>query len=228
MLTVACVLRSGGDYHPEYVERLWLSCARYLLHRPGVEARFVCLSDTPVPCTRIPLEHKWKGWWAKMELMRPDIKGDILYFDLDTVLVGSLVDLAKVGQLAMLADLVHDARLNSGVMYLPAAARRKAWTIWNKQPRHWMSNFHSGGDGAFLAWVFSKDAARLQDLLPGQIVSYKMHVRPALNGGEMGNGTIPRGARVICFHGRPRPPEVKWLSNEIQARSKRAWHRRVP
>ena len=49
-LTVACVLKTGGCYNAEYVRRL----------KCGVDAhlrghRFVCLSDTDVPCERIPL-----------------------------------------------------------------------------------------------------------------------------------------------------------------------------
>jgi hypothetical protein len=47
--------------------------ARYL---PGI--RFVCLADTPVTCERWPLLDDWPGWWAKMELFRPDIEGAAL------------------------------------------------------------------------------------------------------------------------------------------------------
>ena len=41
-----------------------------------------------------------------------------------------------------------------------------------------------------------------QDLLPGQVVSYKNHIR--------GKEKFPARARVVCFHGKPRP----WGVNE--------------
>src|SRR6185437_8074786 len=59
MLTVACVLKSGGVYTPEYVERLRSGVGQHLDHY-----KFVCLSDVDVP-DRIPLENDWPGWWSK-------------------------------------------------------------------------------------------------------------------------------------------------------------------
>ncbi|NIV94692.1 hypothetical protein GWN42_18365, partial [candidate division KSB1 bacterium] len=37
-------------------------------------------------------EHEWQGWWAKMELFRPDlpVDGRILYFDLDMIIVDNI------------------------------------------------------------------------------------------------------------------------------------------
>jgi hypothetical protein len=59
LMRVACVLRSGGEYTAAHVERLRAGVARHL---PGVG--FVCLSDVPVDCERVELEHGWPGWWA--------------------------------------------------------------------------------------------------------------------------------------------------------------------
>src|SRR6185437_3375269 len=86
MLTVACVLRSGGLYDAEWVAKLQRGVARHLT----LPYRFVCFSDCPVPCERIPLRHDWPGWWSKLEIFSQPIEGTTLYFDLDTVVVGSL------------------------------------------------------------------------------------------------------------------------------------------
>jgi len=87
MLTVACVLRSGGKFDSEYVRKLRDGVLRFA----NVPHRFVCLSDVDVPCERIPLEHNWPGWWSKIELFRPGvIKAPMLYLDLDTIVIGSL------------------------------------------------------------------------------------------------------------------------------------------
>src|SRR6185369_16858814 len=88
MLTVACVLKSGGIYDATWVSRLRDGVARHL----PVDHRFVCLSDIEVPCERIPLEHDWPGWWSKIELLKLP---SVLFFDLDTAIVGSLDDIAR-------------------------------------------------------------------------------------------------------------------------------------
>ena len=88
-MIVACVLRSGGIYSPEWVRKLRDGVARQFT----VPHRFVCLSDVDVSaiCERIPLVEDWPGWWSKIELFRSGLFDDtVLYFDLDTVPVGSL------------------------------------------------------------------------------------------------------------------------------------------
>jgi hypothetical protein len=92
-LTVACVYRSGGRfYSTRYVEVLRNMVKRNL----SLPHRFVCLTDVEdVPCERIPLVANWPGFYSKIELYRPGLfKGPVLYFDLDTVIHGSLDALA--------------------------------------------------------------------------------------------------------------------------------------
>lgn len=210
MLTVACVLRSGGDFDAECVERLHAGVTKHL----PIDHRFVCLSDVPVPCQRIPLRYGWPKWWAKMQAFHPDITGDVLYLDLDTVVVGDLSDIASVGRLTMLTDFYWPERPASGLMYLTEADRAKVWGAWMHGPVGHMQRCGSGprgdlGDQKFLGPILGPQAARFQDLLPGQVVSYKVHVRKAQKPRESGNGQVPPGARLVCFHGKPRPRDVK-------------------
>lgn len=194
---IAFVLRSGGEYKPEHVNDLLISIAQ---HAPQYEA--VVLTDSPVlkGVNVIPLVYKWPGWWSKMELMRPDIEGDLLYLDLDTRAVGDLTDIRKVDRLTMLADpyrMDNPRRFGSGVMYLPEAARRAAWESFTRSPERYMFTHLEGGDQSFLIGAWGPPhIARWQDLLPGQLVSYKCDVR--------GKG-VPADARIVYFHGRPRP-----------------------
>lgn len=206
-LTVACVLRSGGDYDAEYVERLQAGVARHL----DRDHEFICLSDVVVPARRIPLAHDWPGWWAKMEIFRPDLDGDLLCFDLDTLIVGDLAEIASIRKLTLLSDFFVPEYLASGVMYLPWFVRSEVWRRWIENPAGHMSRIRGHGDGGFLREVFTGRAARWQEELPGQIVSYKAHVRKAQHPIERGDGTVPENARVVCFHGRPRPREVGWM-----------------
>jgi hypothetical protein len=191
MLTVACVLRSGGIYTAEWVARLRAGVKRHL----KASHRFVCLSDVDVPCERIPLRHDWPGWWAKMEAFR--LHGPLLYMDLDTVIVddlGPVAEHAAKPGFTMLRDFYAPDHCGSGVM------------AWNSDYRRLYDDFAADaarlmtvqrarmGDQALIEDVIGRDKImRWQDHVPG-IVSYKVHCRSG----------IPAGARVVCLHGRPK------------------------
>lgn len=160
------------------------------------------LSDVEVKgVDRIPLKYPWRGWWSKLELMRPDIEGDLLYMDLDTRIVGDIEEIAARKEITLLRDFYHPEKLQSGLMYLPAAARAETWSRWHPQHMHVFR-----GDGEFMHFVWAGRARTWQDDLPGQVVSYKVHVmKDPKKPKHIGDGTVPKNARIVCFHGRPRP-----------------------
>lgn len=200
---VALVLRSGGEYRPEHVGALVGQLERHL---PGVGV--ICLSDVDVPCVRVPLKYGWRSWWSKLELFRPDVAGDLLYIDLDTVIVGDLSELASLGRTTLLSDFYYPERPASGLMYLAESDRAKVWAAWIADPKAAMHKCMRHGDQQFIGEVLH-DAQRFQDVLPGRVVSYKVHVAKGLNKRSIGNGSVPSGTSVVCFHGRPRPWHVK-------------------
>ena len=201
-MQVAFVLRSGGVYTPKHVQALAAQVAQWL---PAVP--MFCLSDVTVPgVPTIPLQHKWPGWWSKLELFRPDIEGDILYFDLDTVIRGPLDDIAAINHLAILRDFTRDGvlrreGLQSSVMYLPHKDRAEVWQAFIAEPQRVMMECVKGGDQQFLERFWMGRAYRWQDYFPGQFASYKAHWRQGLG----------RECHVLCFHGKPRP----WLVPEF-------------
>lgn len=192
MLTVACVLRSGGDYTPEYVAKLRDGVAKYL----PVKHRFVCFSDVDVPCERIPLTQNWPGWLSKLEIFRLP---QALYFDLDTVIMGDLTEIALYRhRFSMLSDFRDADHPASGVMAWEGDYSRIADGFrrgYVHRYRKW-STQHRGDAGWIRAIVGDGQIERLQDVFPGKFGSYK-------------EGT-PDGAAVCCFHGKPRPHEVNW------------------
>jgi len=190
------VLRSGGEYKAEHVERLQDQCARYA---PGVEFR--CLSDVPAP-GRIKIRHDWPGWWAKMEMFR--LRGPILYMDLDTTIVQTLTPLLAVARsepFVALRDFnPHQRELQSSLMAWSGCMRR-LYRAFLADPAKHMAENNSGrwwGDQGFIERRASK-RAYWQELLPGAVVSWKKHCS---------NG-VPDGARVVCFHGRPKPWDLE-------------------
>jgi len=185
---IVTVLRSGGEYLPEHVYRLKKMLPGRMLY---------CLSDIRLNSSvvTISLKYDWAGWWSKMELFRPDFVCDWFYVDLDTTITGDISDMLNVGRTHMLSDFYRPERPASGLMYLTPDDRARVWNEWIKDPHGHMARAGTLGDQAFIRTVLGDGVARWQDTLPGQVVSYKVHCRE----------DIPSDARVVCFHGKPRP-----------------------
>lgn len=197
MRDVICVLRSGGEYRADHVVRLRDQLAQF-----GITT-LRCLSDVEVPgVERIPMKYSWPGWWSKMELFRPDLpEVGMLYMDLDTSIIGDVSTLF-VDRLAIMRDVYRPNGLQSSLMFIPVADRHRIWSIWERKPNYWMRLFARGGDQAFLERHWFDTAARWQDLLPGEVVSYKAN--------NLASCGAPEGAKVVIFHGKPRPWDVGW------------------
>lgn len=191
---ILTVLRSGGEYRPEHVARLERQCAEFA---PWNEFR--CLSDMDVP-GRIPLRHDWPGWWAKMEAFR--VVGPCLYLDLDSTIRGALGPLLRIAQereFVTLRDFNWPARdVQSSIMAWNGDMGR-LYEAFRQSPAKHMAENTGGrflGDQGFIER--QEKPAFWQDLAPGAIVSWKKHCKRG----------VPEGARVIAFHGKPRPWQV--------------------
>lgn len=186
-----CVLRSGGEYGPEHVR--WL--ARQV---PGLAV----LTDVPVSgVPNFALVSDWPGWWAKMELFRPDLPGDVLYFDLDTVVLGGL-DQLEVGRTTVLRDFYRPGSIGSGLIYIEHRHKREVIEKFLVDPARHMAECRTRenwGDQGFLRKALP-EFALWQDLRPDLVWSYKADI--------VAKRKTPRG--VVCFHGKPRP----WAVNE--------------
>ena len=82
----------GRDFTPEDVWRLYHSVLKHA-DRPFDFYVLTNAMEADVPGTKIKLLHgdDWPGWWAKMELYRPDLPaGRTLYMDLDSHCIRSL------------------------------------------------------------------------------------------------------------------------------------------
>jgi len=181
MLTIACLLRSGGpDFNEKHVARLMYQC-EVIPHN-----RFVCLSDVPVACERIPLKHNWARWWGQVELFRPGLfDGPVLYMDLDTTVIRDPEIKVGSGEFWAL-KCPRYGKPTSGIMAWHGDFSR-IYEQRDSDMRHdrWVNE-----------GIFPHVAPKLlQDHLPG-FYSYKMHIR---------DKRLPRDTRVVYFHGKPRP-----------------------
>lgn len=183
------VLRSGGEYKPEHVQRL----AKQV-------PNLVCLSDVEIPgVPTVKLQHDWPGWWAKMELFGLAFDTDILHIDLDTLVTGDVTPFLKVGKTTLLDDFYYPGTLASGLMYIHQNDKKKVWDAFIQDPDKVMAKYKKPpliGDQGFLNDVLT--AQIWQEVFPKAVVSYKVHCQDG----------IPSDAVVVCFHGRPRPWDV--------------------
>lgn len=216
---VACVLKSGGDFLPFDVEMLASSIEKHL---PGW--KFVCLSDVPSVADENLIEN-WPGWWSKLELFRPGLfKERVLYFDLDTLIIDNLKDVASCNEgFFTLGDFYRKTGIGSGVMSWTPDDMSFLFNMFRENPDYLMSKFYRGGDQAFIESIV-KSAMKFQDVVPNRIVSFKP------KGSSDRRLEYPIGSSVVCFHGVPRPwqaVDIAWIGeiyNEFERRNGKVRH----
>lgn len=146
------------------------------------------------------------GWWNKLYLFKKELfdeKSRILFFDLDTVIVGGLDSVISYdGEFATLRDFWRPEGLGPAIIAWKNGGRANA--IWDSFERLGCPQDQPRGDQGYIESLDMKPDI-LQDLYPNQFVSYKTTC-------QFG---IPKDAKVVCFHGLPRPHEVTeyWVPN---------------
>lgn len=202
MIQVLAVCKSGAEYDAEWVRKLKDGVVRNLT----IPHEFKCLSDIEVP-NRIPLRHKWPGWWSKLEVFR-EVTGPTLYLDLDSVIVGNIDHLTKQDLDFCAIRNFHDPNMiGSAVMWFRKPMRH-VYDRFCEKPFKWIEYHERKRDGPYLGdQAFIWDALRRDvdtfDMEKCGIVSYKFHCKQGL----------PNNARLVCFGGKPKAYEVKadWL-----------------
>ena len=203
MLNVVCV--QTGNYlgrGVEYVRRLQAAVERNLT----LPHRFVCLTDADIEGVEC-LPARFPGWWEKVRMFEPGLfKGRVLFLDLDTLILENIDHVAAYsGHFATLHDFWRPEGLGPAVMLFEPEWAGFIYQEWSAEhftmldPRGdqgWIENRHQGR--------MRKEVDILQTLFPGEFVSYKTHCTKG----------VPEGARVVCYHGRPRPHETALWNEE--------------
>lgn len=190
--TVLTVYRSGGEYLPAHVERLYGQCADY---------PFFCLSDVTLDVPHYRMKHNWPTWFSKLEAFR--LSGPILYMDLDTAVVGDLTPFLDAAEqhdfIALRNPLPTPSRFGSGLMAWRGDMTHIYRRFLGNPERHIArcTTQRVWGDQGFIA-ESEPNPVLWQDLFPGEIVSWKVDCKEG----------VPETARVVYFHGNPRPWQV--------------------
>lgn len=201
-ITVLTVYKSGGQYTPEYVTRLKAGVESHLT----IPHRFVCMTDEPIDGVEcIPLAHDFPGWWSKAEIFRPDLPFErVFYLDLSCVVTGLLDEMAMQEGRVITSDWYHGGPSQSVLLY-NVGDFTNTWETFMANPDYWMDeggkmiapNF---GDQILMRRTVIPKMDYWQDRLPGHLVSFKVH-------------GVPDNARLIKFHGQPKPSDVGWLES---------------
>lgn len=146
----------------------------------------------------LPLKSSLTGWWAKLEVFAPWYANlrPCVVFDLDTYILDETV-LEEFNELQdclwLINDFNHPQRPESGIFIAPSDGSE----IWAKTPAAVGLHY---GDGAFLGTFPHK---RLNGRIEG-IQSYKVDQLYE----------SPKNARIVCFHGKPKPHETSGWARE--------------
>lgn len=199
ILTVACVLKSGGEYKQDYVRALSYAVATNL----KVPHRFKCLSDLPGEgYTTIELVNDFPGWFSKIELFRKGIfPGPVFYIDLDTAITGSLDDIVLGHTFTVLENFWTPGTIGSGLMAWNCDLTA-IYDAFCADPKAAMAEYTTRqkfGDQGFIQAHSPVPLEHWQTKFPGRVASYRKH---CLNG-------VPEGVSVICYGGKVRPWNTK-------------------
>ena len=202
-LTIACV-KWGKRFNVCYVNILYEMVRRHL--PADYPFNFMCFTDDPIGLHPAISPHLLPdgviGWWNKLYLFKEGIfkAGQrVLYFDLDTLITGSLEDIVNYqGAFALLQDFYRPEGYGSGVMLWEGGTCHQLWSSYEAAARPILA----GGDQEWIEKTYPK-ADILQNLFPGAFASYKADCNPF----------PPEGTRVVCFHGDPKQDDcnAQWV-----------------
>ena len=224
-LNCACLIHDTL-YDFSYVDKLY----RAICRNTSIDITMHVFTESNRPVPEPYVKHnlqEWSGirgpkksWWYKIQLFDPtQCDFPILYFDLDTVIVGNIdwiwrknIDFFHAAQDFKYLFRSRRTTINSSVMWFDP---RKWSHVYNDFDPRWVSDgvcrYH--GDQDYIHQAINPE--RLCYLNPEKIKSYKWEV---MEGGFdfakrkqklPGSGTIIEPDHsVYIFHGNPKPHQV--------------------
>ena len=222
----ACVIHGDG-YDWIYVDRLYSMLTRHFTK--GIRLHVYTEQSRSVPDHMIKhvltewtgLSGRRRSWWYKMQLF--DSKhhaGQLLYLDLDTVIVNNLdwileLDTRYFWSIRDFQSLWNPQfqGINSSLMYWNTVAFTKIWEDFSCQDIHQIRKKYNG-DQDYLSNALSPTKRkfidhnravswRWQALDGGMNFQKRTHKIPN-NGTEFGSKTS-----LLIFHGNPKPDQVQ-------------------
>lgn len=198
---VVC-LKWGTKYSTEYVNKLYAGVKR----NTTLPFTFHCFTEDATGIHEDVVIHPLKftgidGWWNKLYLFSNeiDLDGRVLFIDLDTLITGNIDDIMRIDTgFVMIKDFFWPRQNwhGSGLMSFETKQNPEIWNTFIANPQAAVQSLHPHGDQRWIVKFVDK-VTLWQDLVPNQVVSYKIHCA---------NG-LPKDARIVCYHGAPSIPQ---------------------
>ena len=240
-VNIVC-LKWGDKYPAEYVNRLY----RMVRKNISIPYRFVCLTENSdgimdgIETKPIALDPDLHGWWYKLQLFQRklhDLKGPTLFLDLDVVIVDNIDALFdyEVNNFCIIQDLQASNLFNSSVFRLNVGSYPEVWEDFQINKKNIVKRLH--GDQDWVSEKITRPALWPQEW----VVSFKKqcNARSKNSFGHIGKllrstgllkpkglASIPDGAKIIYFHGKPDPDDVANSSYDMWKHApwiKEAW-----
>jgi hypothetical protein len=224
LIDCACVIH-GTAYSWDYVDRLYNMLSRHIT--PGIRLHVYTEADRPVPEPMIKhVLEPWaisspkKSWWYKMQLFNPAFHaGPLLYFDLDTVIVGNIdwIWQQPTTYFWAIRDFKYLWRpnhtgINSSVMWWNTQHYQNIWETFAQQDLTTTMRKYPG-DQDYISAVIPQNQRRFFDT--NRVQSWRWQ---CLDGGYNfrkrrhqlpGTGTqITDSTSIMIFHGNPKPEQI--------------------
>ena len=204
MINIVCAWKTGGDFTSAYVRNLAGMVYR-TVKDPYI---FTCFTDVSALSNDafVSLDAHLTGWWSKLACFRMNSYPTI-YLDLDTIILDDMQGLINA---------VKKCRENEFFMLKPQRATEK-WAsgimAWNGDFKWILDKFDSTDeekykwDQRYISNSLEEKGIKIRAIQRIQhgIYSYKKHCKKG----------VPEDAKIILFHGKPRPHEVKdeWVKD---------------
>lgn len=186
-MKVVCV-HWGDKYPEEYVYKLKSMVERHS------DADFLCLTDKPKDCDFILLEDGMSGWWNKIQLFAPwFLPGKrFLYLDLDVVITDDIKSiLERKEKFVTIQDWIYPT-YNSSAMLMTGGEHSHVYDLFVRQREKAMLSCPQG-DQQWITNYVSADLFSEDDFASFRMSSCESEPK----------------AKIVVFHGKPDPHEVK-------------------
>ncbi len=214
--TIIC-MKWGTRYGPEYVNRLYGMVARHL----SVPFQLVCFTDDAggidervsirdLPALDLPAEAPERGWnkLTTLQAGLGGLQGEALFLDLDVVIVDRIDDFFTYpAEFAIIPDARLRRRMigNSSVYRFKIGKYDDILQRFRRDFAQIRRQFRN--EQAYLSAEIRK-RGELSFWPDAWCPSFKHDCMPSWPLTYFRDAPIPTGAKIIVFHGHPKPPDA--------------------
>jgi hypothetical protein len=158
-----------------------------------------------------PIDHLPDYRWnlRKIYIYNKDngLSGRVILMDLDIIITGDITEICEQKEKFITCRGAFTDKIGGSLTSFPAGAWHNI--LWKplKNKTEIIEKNTNGSERKYYQMILAdREVCFWEDLLPGQVLSYKRDCRDG----------VPKGAKIVRFHGNPRPHEVKhkWISKK--------------